>query len=116
MLHELTDVTSTNSTNESNNQNLLSSISGYINPITTTLSSVFTSTVTSITHAVNNAFDLTNSNGDPFTEPPRERSRSLPTETVIITQPLPVLNDRVKLALFHPLIIIARISVTLIAL
>ena len=82
MSHELTDVTSTNSTNESN-QNIFSSISGYIVPITTTLSSVFTTTFTSITCAVNNAFDLPNCNIDPFTELSSERFRSLPNERVI---------------------------------
>ena len=84
MSHELTDVTSTNSTNESN-QNIFSSISGYIVPITTTISSVLTTTFTSITQAVNNAFDLPNSSSDPFTEISRERSHSLPNESFIIT-------------------------------
>ena len=100
MSHELTNVTSSHSSNESN-QNILSSISGYIVPITTTISNALTSTFTSISHAVNNAFDLPNSNVDPFTELSRECSRSLPNEHIIITQPLPEVHDQIKLALFH---------------
>ena len=97
MSQEMSDVTSYESTHESN-ENILSSISGYLVPITNTISDVVTSNITSISFAVSNAFDSSNFNVDPLTELSRERLGPLKCESVVTTQPLPVLNDQVNLA------------------